>query len=166
MDSLTPTITQVGWTTAPTNLTNIYDKDLSTVTGEAVDTAAPTTETDGDCQIKIDLGAQYIINKIYVKLGIRAGGAAEKVFCQARAGDVGDLTDALLHTGNIIDTVGETEELHHIYKTVADVNGAQATNPANRVRYITLRCRVLVATEVAKLKVYEVIALGYKGVTF
>ena len=158
-DLLTPTVTFAGWTTDPINLTNLHDGSRTTVTGEALETALPgPNETDGDAEFKIDLGALYHVDAVYVKHEGRALGPGTPSI-RIRAGPLGDLTDSLLATETSISTV---PKIIHSHSTYPDL----LATADSFVRYVALRGFNPGGTGSSLgLKVYEVIIIGDRRAT-
>ena len=159
-DLLTPTITPTGWTTDPTSLTLIYDGDRTTVTGEALDTAMPTVETNADSEIKVDLGALYHVESVYVKYESRSLGAGGNVSTRVRGGDLGDLTDEDLGSDGGIGTVGT------ILHSRTNYPNFTPSTAESFLRYVTLRQWQPGGPGAGGgLKVYEVIIVGERRAT-
>lgn len=157
MRLLAPTISYAGWTTDPTSLTLIYDGSRTTVTGTAIDTAAPTAETAGDCEIKIDLGAKYFVSAIALKIGFWGSGSNPTSYAIVRVGQLGTTADATL--GTLTGYASEIVYGMHYNIPTATVNLASADT---FVRYITIRLYGASVGRTVNLKVYEVIVDGNK----
>ena len=138
-------VSQVGWVTAPTSLTNAYNENCDTATTEGEGSTSPN-EANNSCQIKLDLGANYLVSCVLVKLGFRASVDSESWSCRSRIGLAGDLTDTEIDTDTTVSDV-ETTVYHEIPY-------------GQRARYIAARIWRTAGGGLGKLKVYEFIVYG------